>query len=75
MALHTLLRMPVRSAAIQRTLSIYTWTSQRLCCLPLWAQIYSQIYLNGDPYKVGLANTPFATNYTSPILHNAILTA
>ena len=35
--------------------------------------MYSQIYNNGDPYNTGLANTPFATNYTSPIIHSCIV--
>ena len=36
-------------------------------------QIYSQIYINFDPFKTELANTPYAFNYSSPILHNAII--
>ena len=39
------------------------------------AQIYSQIYINGNPYNSNppLANTPYATNYSSPIVHNCKL--
>ena len=38
-------------------------------------QIYSQVYLNFNPYNTNppLGNTPYALNYSSPILHNAIL--
>ena len=36
-------------------------------------QVYSQIYINGDPYNTSLANTPFATNYSSPIIHSCIV--
>jgi hypothetical protein len=39
------------------------------CCL----QVYDQIYNNFDPNKDGVGSAPMATNYTSPILHNAII--
>ncbi|KAK9917889.1 hypothetical protein WJX75_009307 [Coccomyxa subellipsoidea] len=37
------------------------------------AEVYDQIYINFDPNKAGLASTPQATNYTSPILHSTKL--
>ena len=36
-------------------------------------QVYDQIYNNFDPNKQGVGSAPNATNYTSPILHSAIL--